>query len=85
MDSSVTQTLESMLYWDVDTAANTVLRPLVEEEFGDKAKGNGRYLVPVARERSTTAQAEDQALAASLWDVSASFVAKYNRAPPSEK
>ena len=71
---STIDAFESLMYWDIDTAANTVLRPLVQAEFGDPENGNGRYLVPIARERRTSTQGEDPALAQALWEFSASLL-----------
>ena len=62
------------MYWDIDTAAATVLRPLVQAEFGAPENGNGHYLVPIARERRTSAQGEDAALAEALWEFSTSLL-----------
>ena len=71
---STIDAFESAMYWDIDTAAATVLRPLVQAEFGAPENGNGRYLVPIARERRTSAQGEDAALAEALWEFSTSLL-----------
>ena len=76
LSSEFTTAMEAWMYWDIDTAANTVLRPLVQVEYGDPKKGNGRYLVPIARERQTSAQGNDIELAAALWEFSEAALAE---------
>eukprot|EP00949_MAST-11_sp_MAST-11-sp1_P002546 g2546.t1 len=64
--------LEGLLYWDVDTAALSVMRPLVDPSFSaDPGNKNGRYIVPVARERQTSKQGDDEKLGKALWNFSA--------------
>ena len=61
--SRLIRAFEAAAYWDINTAALTVVRPLVEA-----AKlSSGAYLVPIARLRNTSAQASDVKLAGLLW------------------
>jgi hypothetical protein len=64
------EALEAMLYWSIDDAALTVLKPLVHDV------PQGAYLVPIARERRPSAQAGDTALSRALWQASEELVCK---------
>jgi len=56
--------MERLFYWDPETAALTVLRPLVEPFDA------GTYFVPIARPWPSSARAADRELAARLWAAS---------------
>ena len=62
LPESIVRLFERLLYWDVDTAALTVLRPLVEVDVP-----RGAYLVPIGRVRQPTRQAQNASLATELW------------------
>ena len=76
----------SWIAWDVETAALTVMAPLVRtgadegQVSGEDQRGchgaAGRYFVPIGRERAASAQAGDAALARRLWEWSEELVAQ---------
>eukprot|EP00978_Attheya_sp_CCMP212_P004335 scaffold9460_cov43-Attheya_sp.AAC.1 len=67
LSSDAAKRLEHWLYWDNDTAALTVLGPLLSEKHG---KEGGKYFVPIARERKTSKMGDDDKLASQLWEFS---------------
>ena len=73
LPDSVVRTMESLAYWSIDTAALTVLRPLVAPEYADPAK-SGKYFVPIARELESSNQAKDASLGARLWAFSEELI-----------
>jgi NAD(P)-dependent dehydrogenase (short-subunit alcohol dehydrogenase family) len=65
LPEALVRAFESRAYWDVDTAALTVVRPLVAT--GEAKLARGAYLVPIGRERNASAQAGSEELALQLW------------------
>ena len=74
LHSSIVSALESLLYWRIDTAALTVLAPLVRP--AESRLAPGAYLVPIARERQASAQAADEDLAKRVWEWSEALIAE---------
>lgn len=58
--------IENSLYWDEETGALTVLKPLLTVDAEVDARAPA-YFVPIGRERNCTKQAMDADLALKLW------------------
>ena len=68
--------VQDLFFWDADTAALTVARPLVDEAYGDNRTA-GSYFVPIARPSTSTRQGSDAELGRRLWDFSAALAANF--------
>jgi len=69
----IIELFQALAYWDVDTAALTVVAPLVGRAEG-ATPARGAYLVPIARERAPSRQSQDAKLARELWAWSEALV-----------
>jgi len=76
LPTPLVQIWESLFYWKADTAALTVIRPLVDDAFSN-AK-SPLYLVPIARVRRPSIDAMNSTLAAELWTFSDALLAEHN-------
>ena len=71
LPARVVAAFERLVYWDIETAALTVIAPLV---VARARMAPGAYLVPIARERSPSAQAASEALGRRLWEWSSAWI-----------
>jgi len=67
--------MQAVCSWKVETAALTVMCPLVSPKIID-GKVSGRYFVPIARESPCSTSGNDAALAANLWAFSEKLLAE---------
>lgn len=75
MPEALANLLQALFYWDAETAALTVARPLF-----DPSLASGAYLVPIARQRDSSKQASNSTLAADLWRFSEDLLANLTSA-----
>ena len=61
--------MQAVCSWKVETAALTVMCPLVSPKIID-GKVSGRYFVPIARESHASSFATDPELARKVWEFS---------------
>ncbi|KAJ1448293.1 hypothetical protein M885DRAFT_623579 [Pelagophyceae sp. CCMP2097] len=74
LPDSIVEAFEKNVYWDAQTAALTIARPLFDAQFSTKAEA-GTYFAPIARPLKTSAMAQDDQLASDLWKFSEALAA----------